>query len=118
LPFADGLGCKRRPASLTVGFARIAPVVFPWSPLVAETVNVGVAVLSDNCRHSLRMTHCKPQACRGSIIKDVKGILFQRESLSKPLNDISKGIKGIGKVTSFGSICLPEPRQVGRDQPV
>src|SRR5690606_22769216 len=72
LPAADRVRGEGWTAGLPVRCAWVAPIGFPWSPLVAETLDVGVAVLRNNGRHLLGMTQRQTQPYRCTIVEDVE----------------------------------------------
>src|SRR5690606_31164239 len=85
---------------------------------VAETIDIGVAVLADDCRDTLRMTHGKPQPGRRAVVEYVKGITLKPKRLGETFDRVRQCVEGISKASARRRLGLPKARKVGRYHPV
>src|SRR5690606_6661056 len=115
LEVADRVRGERRAAGFTVCFARVAPVGLPRSPVVAEALKVGVAVLRDDRGDAFGVPHRQSQAGRSAVVEDVDRITAEPQGIHETVDNVSQSVETVGELAPRGRFSLSETRKIGCD---
>ncbi len=114
----DRLVGERCAAGLAVPRARVAPIGLPRLPFPAEPLEVGVAVLGDDGRHPLGMTHGEPESGGGAVVEDVQRVACQSHGLDEAFDHPGKTIEAVIEGLAPGRRRVAEAREIGGDDAV
>src|SRR5262249_32827488 len=91
---------------------RVLPVSPDRIPAVAQAFLIGITVLGDDRRDSLRMFDREPESRRSAVVEDVYGIGCKADDLGETVDLLGDAIE---RIAAWWHIRLPEPRKVRRD---
>src|ERR1700761_306671 len=111
-----------RRQGLTAGFPmrsrRFAPIRLPTTPVVAETIQVGVAVLADDGRYTFGVRYRQTQASRCAIVEDIQRVMFQADRVDEQAHDAREFVEAVVERPAGRGLGLSEARQVGSDHAI
>src|SRR5690606_16032859 len=100
LPVPYRVRRQRGTAGFAVGRTRLAPIGLPRTPFVAQAFGIGVSVLGDDRRYTLRMLHRQTQADGSPVVEDVKREPVQVDCIDKPADYLGQGIEAVRERSS------------------
>ncbi len=106
---------EEAPQCVAVRLGRFAPIGPDRIPAVAEAFLIGVAVLRDDRRDTLRMLERNPQTDWRAVIENVDRKPLEVHDLRKAADDFGQSGERIGKSVARRQIGLSEPGQIRRD---
>src|SRR5579862_7495754 len=100
--------------------AEVIPVFLGWLlpvrpdriPAIAQTLFIGIAILRVQCGHALRTGDRKTKAYRRAVVKDVKCITGQAQSVREALDDFRQVLECVAKALCRWSVREAKTRQV------
>src|SRR5262245_51947502 len=91
---------------------RILPVSLDRIPALAQSFDIGVAVLRDERGDTLRVTNGKAEANGRAVVENVKGIALEPKHFGKTVDDVGKMIEAVFKALAVRRIRESEARKV------
>src|SRR5258708_6217851 len=111
-------GCLRSEEGaecLSIRLRRVLPVGLDWTPTLAKTFLIGVAVLRNDGSYPLRVADGEPEACRRAVVEDVHRKPIEADDLGKAVDHTGDVFERVTEFFSWRHIRLTEPRKVRRD---
>src|SRR5215831_16481382 len=90
----------------------VFPIFADRVPACAQASLIGIAILRDDRRDSLRMLNRQTEAGWCAVIEDVDGIAIEADDIGEAVDRIRDPVKGAAPARHVGSA---ESRQVGSD---
>ena len=94
------------------------PVLLDGVPAIAEALYVGVAVLGNDGRDSLRMRQRQAEPNGRTLIENVQGEAIEADDLREAVDDLGQILERVAKPLAIWRIREPKTRKVGRDHVV
>src|SRR5215470_16483460 len=102
--------------SVAICLGCILPVGTNRIPTAAQTLFIGVAVLADDRRDTIRHLQCDAETDGRAIIKNINGELFSSNLLDKPADGTGNIREGVIIGLARRHIRLPKTRKIWRDK--
>jgi hypothetical protein len=92
---ADRLDAQRSAVCFSVRRGGITPIGLPWLSVLAEPLDIGVAVLRDDCGYPLGMLHRQPQPRGRAIVEDVEHVAGETERIEEVADYLGEMIEAV-----------------------
>jgi hypothetical protein len=112
---AGGIQGLKFAQGITVFGRGFFPIGLHGGPILAQTVHIGIAILSNDGRDAFGKTKGDTKTRGGTVIKDVNREFFQADLIHEISHDFGDIFEGILKDVMAGRVRKAEPGKVRRD---
>src|ERR1700761_609647 len=96
--------------------SRFAPIGLPWTPFIAQSFHVSVAILADDGSDALRMGQREAQSGRGAVVENVERIALEADAFPEVADHLGEAVERVIEASARRRLRLAETREIGRDE--